>query len=1150
MEFRKFFKSGKHFFRGLLSERRHYMRYSSIPNDTFPIPMPVMNVLNMISPSLHGRVLAWIFTEGLRQTLVKRREFAKYVSAYLSKQSGQPVDVPQDGVFSEAALEQIPGLANIIDELEKEWLVRYEPRTITLPGRSGNAAQIVAIDLRDINALLLRQGKTPLYFGGRNGLIEYIEQGNWREHPIHKNPEFGKQGINLSLDEGSDGLREDPETGRKFFCFGLDADPQGSGETRSPCSFQPPMYSSHWSKRLDFSEKVSSEMLKQVVDVVSQGGSIDDLELPEIEWLRQLVDDGQITKESLTSRDALLKDVLNIIDRGVSGGEVQQAGGDANDWINAKAAVKANLMYMLSFPAEIDPESQQPSETTTNALGNSKTGKFMPAEITVSGKRGKLNLADPQWEDLNDNPAKQEMAADILTDLIFNEKDGTIARKISWTRGGRSYYKDRTVPSMLSTARSSGLAVTSAQTTSAITPDVFQKLLDSGWMPNEDPKKAGKLLTLSHPDGKIMHLRRNAKNGEWYKVQEQGNDVAVKYKGQKISVPRSELFERMEQSKKHIFTTPGVQVSHFAPTSEKPLEFDKLLQQGWVPHDKRYQAETMDQIPDDVMVTKIVLPGANIVKKIARMSPDTPWVEVVPEGSHVANVKNYIEQGYEASYLGEHEKFLRLYHPELGDEKILKRKIVDGKDVWMYVTPPKKSSLTNPYITGLFATVNTGQGQTMRIGYSSQKNQAEWEAFMNNLEDYGDRRSTKYPDLPVSVTAGYQGVEVGRGQRAEDYLSSATMAVADRIADIRFRHGDLKKRSGEDIYKLLAEAGLKPEEIEQVIPAIQESIFNNQQWAEPHTGQELFVAPNMFRQDVFQAILRNGWLWRKRAAASAIRSDARREYDARQVGRGQGGSAGSDEEEFDPMSMIQAPEEDEEMGYLQDIGYDDDEKIGRHDDTDDEYGSGFQIDDLSSAGGSYDDDVDKLIAQLQARKDKGEDVSQEYEKLRRGRKRSDLSKGKQFNLGTSAGGNIGGDEEGPIIGRKRTDDLAGRTVPVFAPHKVQNQLPQIGGAASQARPQQIAPSAPAPQKRPVSSFDDDEPVVKKPKSGLFDHVLMKSYSQWLAETEVVYDPKAAKKKGRTFNVWGAPPQGRVPQKSIDGEADTAKEDPTGKKGIR
>jgi hypothetical protein len=59
---------------------------------------------------------------------------------------------------------------------------------------------------------------------------------------------------------------------------------------------------------------------------------------------------------------------------------------------------------------------------------------------------------------------------------------------------------------------------------------------------------------------------------------------------------------------------------------------------------------------------------------------------------------------------------------------------------------------------------------------------------------------------------------------------------------------------------------------------------------------------------------------------------------------------------------------------------------------------------------------------------------------------------------------------------------------------------------------------------------------------------LRTYGQWLREmTSAVYDPKKRKpRKGAGFNWEGTP--GNVGGTSISGEADTAKTDPTGKKG--
>lgn len=86
------------------------------------------------------------------------------------------------------------------------------------------------------------------------------------------------------------------------------------------------------------------------------------------------------------------------------------------------------------------------------------------------------------------------------------------------------------------------------------------------------------------------------------------------------------------------------------------------------------------------------------------------------------------------------------------------------------------------------------------------------------------------------------------------------------------------------------------------------------------------------------------------------------------------------------------------------------------------------------------------------------------------------------------------------------------------------------------------PAAPPP--KPVaggSMLDDDDSDWNENRFA--------GYEQWLKsykETEVAFDPRVKPRDGCGFNYWGAP--GKVGGTSITGEPDTAKSDPTGKKG--
>ena len=212
----KFTEYCKHRANNTLTERRHFMRHSVESNINLPVPQSVLNVLNTVKDHLQPRMMHWIFTEGVRLAVVRRRNLAKKASQELG------VEVPQDGLFAEKAMEEIPGLAEYIEENEPKWMVNQEPDIIQLPGKENGAKTVSRVSLKNINAILIRQGMTPLYFGGRNGLVEYIEKGDWKKGvPRHKNPYFEKHGINLSIDDDSNGLKED-ENGKTVLSLGLD----------------------------------------------------------------------------------------------------------------------------------------------------------------------------------------------------------------------------------------------------------------------------------------------------------------------------------------------------------------------------------------------------------------------------------------------------------------------------------------------------------------------------------------------------------------------------------------------------------------------------------------------------------------------------------------------------------------------------------------------------------------------------------------------------------------------------------------------------------------------------------------------------------------------------------------------------------------
>jgi hypothetical protein len=190
-----------------LTEDRHYMAlYSgrSGQGDEFDLPVAVTNFLNMVPPQVRPEVLTWIMTEGLRRAAVRRRRIAQDVSKYLSKKEGRPVTIPQDAVFSKTAYKQIPILGKLASEIEREWHDQDgEPKYIRVADR--NSQQQKLINIAQINAHLANMGRQPLYFGGPDGLMEYLERGDWAQGQKHINSRFNKQGHDLSLPPGDDG---------------------------------------------------------------------------------------------------------------------------------------------------------------------------------------------------------------------------------------------------------------------------------------------------------------------------------------------------------------------------------------------------------------------------------------------------------------------------------------------------------------------------------------------------------------------------------------------------------------------------------------------------------------------------------------------------------------------------------------------------------------------------------------------------------------------------------------------------------------------------------------------------------------------------------------------------------------------------------
>lgn len=224
------------------------------------LPASVYNVLNVLPEDEQSHVLRWIVTEGLRQALVNRKIFANAVSQYLTKQSGRSIEIPQNAIFSPVALQHIPELAAIYDKVEQDWFNKgFEPKDIVL------GDEHTRVSLQAINDAI-PEGREKLTFGGQNGLINYIETGEWLPQneryapPRDGNPwSRSQRGHDLSLGKNNpQGLKQTPD-GRVYHCFGLEN------------GFVPSQSDRYWSKLLMVTRRATQTALDNARAKIAAG---------------------------------------------------------------------------------------------------------------------------------------------------------------------------------------------------------------------------------------------------------------------------------------------------------------------------------------------------------------------------------------------------------------------------------------------------------------------------------------------------------------------------------------------------------------------------------------------------------------------------------------------------------------------------------------------------------------------------------------------------------------------------------------------------------------------------------------------------------------------------------------------------------------
>lgn len=180
-------------------------------NVGIPTPQSVINLLNVIGAvvnsepdqilNVKAQALEWIYKEGARKACINRKKFAE--------QRG----IPQQAVFSVEAHQEL-GLNT--QQIEQEWFQgNNEPDTIVVEVKGERHFYSIA----NINQVLKGMDLSLFHFGGQDGLIEYLEIGNWNTKERRQLVKWGRHGVDMTMPKGSNGLGQN-ESGKLMYTWG------------------------------------------------------------------------------------------------------------------------------------------------------------------------------------------------------------------------------------------------------------------------------------------------------------------------------------------------------------------------------------------------------------------------------------------------------------------------------------------------------------------------------------------------------------------------------------------------------------------------------------------------------------------------------------------------------------------------------------------------------------------------------------------------------------------------------------------------------------------------------------------------------------------------------------------------------------------
>lgn len=405
---------------------------------------------------MKGELLTWCFTEGLRQALLNRRRFAQIVRQDPDLQGMELPDnrpeVFQQAIFNPAARQQIKVGNRTLDDIMREkgyddiWfkggqigdisVPRMEPNVIEAFDAKVSTKPYLTFDLDDLNTRL----KSPFHFGGSGGLIEYIENGNWRKIGIDAQALFGKNGLDLTLFEGDnerppeDGIVSDESNRTSRYKFGIND--QGG--------YVPWEHGGvYWQKAIRNASRMSVIIYDQLMDKhnKAQQGMGEPLTQEEEEWLKTAHGEGIVSKveqtenfpqsigfenTTTTNRELVLVDrkedydrlkklvAAGIADRLTYSGTVTTPDGKVKE--GGLLPANAGETVTISIPTERKNTEPSPSEDGEEVSAGNKVVIEIPAEAA-------------------NNPQMQQQLLQKIVGALFNDQMQGAFPKVQWKRG-------------------------------------------------------------------------------------------------------------------------------------------------------------------------------------------------------------------------------------------------------------------------------------------------------------------------------------------------------------------------------------------------------------------------------------------------------------------------------------------------------------------------------------------------------------------------------------------------------------------------------------------------------------------------------------------------------------------------------------------